>query len=104
MDYLTSQLGYVIDLLVGHSRGSVVGMLWLCKHRDGAAKSVRGYVNVSGRYRMEVGRKWAINVRNATDLLHCRKSTVSGPAVNTTTFINLPSRLRGHGTQQGATR
>ncbi|KAH9854650.1 alpha/beta-hydrolase [Lenzites betulinus] len=53
VDYLTSQLGYVIDLLVGHSRGSVAGMLWLCKHRDGAAKSVRGYVNVAGRYRME---------------------------------------------------
>ncbi|KAI0822246.1 alpha/beta-hydrolase [Trametes gibbosa] len=53
VDYLTSQFGYVVDMIVGHSRGSVVGMLWLCKHRDGAAKSVRGYVNVAGRYRME---------------------------------------------------
>ncbi|KAI0372117.1 alpha/beta-hydrolase [Pilatotrama ljubarskyi] len=53
IEYLTKELGYVIDMLVGHSRGSVVGLLWLCKHRDGASKSVRRYVNVSGRYRME---------------------------------------------------
>ncbi|OJT13969.1 hypothetical protein TRAPUB_9453 [Trametes pubescens] len=38
VDYLTKEFGYVVDMVVGHSRGSVVGMLWLCKHRDGAAK------------------------------------------------------------------
>ncbi|KAI0354928.1 ectomycorrhiza-regulated esterase [Trametes cingulata] len=53
VEYLTKEFGYVIDMLVGHSRGSVVGLLWLCKHRDGASKNVRRYVNVSGRYRME---------------------------------------------------
>ncbi|KAH9891612.1 ectomycorrhiza-regulated esterase [Cubamyces lactineus] len=53
IDYLTKEYGYVIDMLVGHSRGSVVAALWLCKHRDGLAKNVRRYVNVAGRYRME---------------------------------------------------
>ena len=52
--YLAKEFGYIVDMLVGHSRGSVVSMLWLCKHRDGLAKNVRRYVNVSGRYRMEV--------------------------------------------------
>ena len=46
-----------MDMLVGHSRGSVVSMLWACKHRDGLAKNVKRYVNVSGRYRMEVSFK-----------------------------------------------
>ncbi|EJF63394.1 ectomycorrhiza-regulated esterase [Dichomitus squalens] len=50
--YLQKEYGYVIDMLVGHSRGSVVSLLWICKHRDGDAKTVRRYVNVSGRYRM----------------------------------------------------
>ncbi|KAI8994115.1 alpha/beta-hydrolase [Trametes punicea] len=54
VEYLTRELGYVIDAIVGHSRGSVVALLWMCKHRDGAAKTVRRYVNVAGRYRMEV--------------------------------------------------
>ncbi|EIW59500.1 alpha/beta-hydrolase [Trametes versicolor FP-101664 SS1] len=53
VDYLAREFGYVVDMVVGHSRGSVVGMLWLCKHRDGAAKDATRYVNVSGRYRME---------------------------------------------------
>ncbi|KAI0768977.1 alpha/beta-hydrolase [Trametes elegans] len=53
IEYLTKQLGYVIDMLVGHSRGSVVSLMYLCKHREGAAKEVTRFVNVSGRYRME---------------------------------------------------
>ncbi|OBZ71716.1 hypothetical protein A0H81_08339 [Grifola frondosa] len=53
VDYLTKELGYVIDLLVGHSRGSVVSSQWLCMSEQ--AKTVRGFVNVAGRYRMEVG-------------------------------------------------
>ncbi|KAI0670857.1 alpha/beta-hydrolase [Trametes maxima] len=53
VEYLSKSFGYVVDLVVGHSRGSVVSLLWICKHREGSAKSVRGYVNVSGRYRME---------------------------------------------------
>ena len=54
VEYLTQTYGYVVDTIVGHSRGSVVAMLWLCKHSDGAARSVTRYVNVAGRYRMEV--------------------------------------------------
>ncbi|KAL7280014.1 hypothetical protein ACG7TL_006427 [Trametes sanguinea] len=53
VEYLTRKYGYVIDTIIGHSRGSVVGALWICKHRDGASKTVRRYVNVAGRYRME---------------------------------------------------
>ncbi|KAI0754927.1 ectomycorrhiza-regulated esterase [Daedaleopsis nitida] len=51
--HLKSAYGYVVDMIVGHSRGSVVALLWLCKHRDGDAKDARRFVNVSGRYRME---------------------------------------------------
>lgn len=50
--YLTTELGYVIDLIIGHSRGSVVAMHWMCVSAEG--KHVRGFVNVSGRYRMDV--------------------------------------------------
>ncbi|KAH9933107.1 ectomycorrhiza-regulated esterase [Epithele typhae] len=53
--YLAREYGYVVDMLVGHSRGSVVAMLWLCRHRDGPlTRAVRRFVNVSGRYRMEI--------------------------------------------------
>ncbi|KAI0712203.1 ectomycorrhiza-regulated esterase [Earliella scabrosa] len=51
--YLKQEYGYVVDMLVGHSRGSVASMLWLCRHKDGYAKDVSRYVNVAGRYRME---------------------------------------------------
>ncbi|KAI0345750.1 ectomycorrhiza-regulated esterase [Trametopsis cervina] len=50
--YLTSKFGYVVDLLVGHSRGSVAGMKWMCTAKEG--QGVRGYVNASGRYRMDL--------------------------------------------------
>ncbi|KAH9171678.1 Alpha/Beta hydrolase protein [Lactarius sanguifluus] len=50
--YLTQEYGYKIDLLVGHSRGSVVAMRWLCTSDEG--KYVSGFVNVSARYKMDV--------------------------------------------------
>ncbi|PCH40138.1 ectomycorrhiza-regulated esterase [Wolfiporia cocos MD-104 SS10] len=50
--YLTKRLGYVVDAVVGHSRGSVAGMLWVCWYADSDARTVRAYVNASGRYRM----------------------------------------------------
>ena len=50
--YLTSKFGYVIDLVVGHSRGSVAAMRWVCLSEEG--QGVRGFVNASGRYRMRV--------------------------------------------------
>ncbi|KDQ62034.1 hypothetical protein JAAARDRAFT_203257 [Jaapia argillacea MUCL 33604] len=49
--YLMEQYGYEVDLLVGHSRGSIVGFRWLCTSELG--KNVTGYVNCSGRYRMK---------------------------------------------------
>ena len=50
--YLTNKFGYVIDLVVGHSRGSVAAMRWVCLSEEG--QGVRGFVNASGRYRMRV--------------------------------------------------
>ncbi|KAF7325189.1 Peptidase-S9 domain-containing protein [Mycena kentingensis (nom. inval.)] len=44
-------MGYVITLVVGHSRGSVCAMRWLCTAPE--ATSVSAFVNASGRYRME---------------------------------------------------
>ncbi|TFY69559.1 hypothetical protein EVJ58_g350 [Rhodofomes roseus] len=52
VQYLTREYGYVIDLLVGHSRGSVAGLHWLSRYPKEETSSVRGYVNASGRYRM----------------------------------------------------
>ncbi|KAI0917028.1 hypothetical protein AcW1_007670 [Taiwanofungus camphoratus] len=50
VEYLVKEFGYVVDLVVGHSRGSVAAMHWICKYPGG--RNVRGCVNVSGRYRM----------------------------------------------------
>lgn len=54
VEYLRKEYGYVVEMLVGHSRGSVTALQWLCKHKDEDAKTVTRFVNVSGRYRMEV--------------------------------------------------
>ncbi|KAH8822556.1 ectomycorrhiza-regulated esterase [Flagelloscypha sp. PMI_526] len=58
--YLKNSFGYVIDMLVGHSRGSVVALRWMCTAPE--APHISAVVNVSGRYRMEVnspmGKKW----------------------------------------------
>ena len=52
VEYLKSSYGYVIDLVVGHSRGSIVAMRWICTTEDG--RKISGFVNASGRYRMAV--------------------------------------------------
>lgn len=56
-------------------------MLWACKHRDGLAHNVKRYVNVSGRYRMEVSFKYVFAA--IITQYPCRKCTVSshGPDV-----------------------
>ncbi|KAG1821317.1 ectomycorrhiza-regulated esterase [Suillus variegatus] len=51
VSYLRNTYGYEIDVVVGHSRGSVVGMHWLCTSKEG--QRVRAMVNASGRYRMD---------------------------------------------------
>lgn len=51
VEYLVKEFGYQIDLVIGHSRGVVSGLRWMCISEEG--KNVRGFVNVSGRYRME---------------------------------------------------
>ncbi|KAF9063281.1 Alpha/Beta hydrolase protein [Rhodocollybia butyracea] len=50
VDFLKVNYGYEIDLLVGHSRGSIVGFRWICTSEEGA--KISGFVNASGRYRM----------------------------------------------------
>ena len=52
IEYLKTKFGYVIDMLVGHSRGAVVAFNWFCSSPD--AKYASAMVNVSGRYRMHV--------------------------------------------------
>jgi alpha-beta hydrolase superfamily lysophospholipase len=52
VSYLRNTYGYEIDVVVAHSRGSVVGMHWLCTSEEG--QRVRAMVNLSGRYRMHV--------------------------------------------------
>ena len=48
--YLKSKYGYVVTMMVSHSRGSTVTMRYLCTYEDAA--NVKYFVNVSGRYRM----------------------------------------------------
>ncbi|KAJ7166450.1 Alpha/Beta hydrolase protein [Mycena crocata] len=48
--YLQAVYGYVIDSVVGHSRGSLVGMRWLSTAPE--ARNVTTFINASGRYRM----------------------------------------------------
>jgi len=48
--YLKSTYGYVVTMVVSHSRGSMVSMRYLCTYEDAA--DVVFFVNVSGRYRM----------------------------------------------------
>lgn len=50
--YLASRYGYHVDLVIGHSRGANVGIYWCCMTEEG--RKVSAFVNVSGRYRMEV--------------------------------------------------
>jgi len=52
VDYLKATYGYVIGLVVGHSRGSTVAFRWLATTEDG--RRVSAFVNASGRYRMAV--------------------------------------------------
>ncbi|KAJ7727371.1 Alpha/Beta hydrolase protein [Mycena metata] len=49
--YLKNVYGYSIATVVGHSRGSVVAMRWLCMAPP-EALDVTTFVNASGRYRM----------------------------------------------------
>jgi uncharacterized protein len=51
-EYLKIKFGYKIDMLVGHSRGSVAALYWICNSEDG--RRVSAMVNVSARYRMQV--------------------------------------------------
>ncbi|PBK64065.1 ectomycorrhiza-regulated esterase [Armillaria solidipes] len=47
-DYLKAHFGYQIDLVIGHSRGAVLAVRWLCTSEDG--KKVSGFVIVSATY------------------------------------------------------
>ncbi|KAK2465306.1 hypothetical protein APHAL10511_002660 [Amanita phalloides] len=50
VDYLQNTFGYVPQLLIGHSLGSLASFYWIC-HTD-IGQRLPAFVNVSGRYRM----------------------------------------------------
>ncbi|THU96669.1 alpha/beta-hydrolase [Dendrothele bispora CBS 962.96] len=50
VDYLSINYGYKVDLVVGHSRGSIVAFKWICTTEEG--RNISAFVNASGRYRM----------------------------------------------------
>lgn len=50
VEFLKVTYGYVIHLVVGHSRGSIVALAWACISEEG--RNIAGLVNVSARYRM----------------------------------------------------
>jgi len=52
-EYMKQNYGYDVVMIIGHSRGSICGCKWLCAGSE-ETKSVRMFVNVSGRYRMDV--------------------------------------------------
>jgi pimeloyl-ACP methyl ester carboxylesterase len=64
--HLAVELGYMVALVVGHSRGSVAALSWMCASEEGS--HVRGFVNVSGRYRMDVREHPAIHLHSMNSL------------------------------------
>lgn len=58
-DYLKQTYGYIIDLLVGHSRGSLAAMRWICTTEHG--NRISGFVNISARYRMKKSLEAPVN-------------------------------------------
>lgn len=54
VDHLWTNFGYVTDLVIGHSRGAIIAFRWIATSVYG--QQVSAFVNVSGRYRMEVRR------------------------------------------------
>ncbi|KIJ54913.1 hypothetical protein M422DRAFT_24793 [Sphaerobolus stellatus SS14] len=49
--FLHNELGYKVDMVIGHSRGAIVAFKWTCSTPEGRAISY--FVNCSGRHRME---------------------------------------------------
>ncbi|KAJ3559594.1 hypothetical protein NP233_g11227 [Leucocoprinus birnbaumii] len=65
--YLTSTYGYEIELVVGHSRGSLVGFRWISTTEVG--RKVPAFVNASGRYRMRVSFSRKANLKSLIVLM-----------------------------------
>lgn len=51
VSYLQNNFGYVVDIVIAHSRGGLVAFNWMCTEPQ-QVKDVTGFVNVSARYRM----------------------------------------------------
>lgn len=51
-DYLRNTFGYAIQLIVSHSLGSLASFHWICNTSGG--QQLPAFVNVAGRYRMQV--------------------------------------------------
>ncbi|XP_006462461.1 hypothetical protein AGABI2DRAFT_72188 [Agaricus bisporus var. bisporus H97] len=52
VSYLKAKYGYEIELIVGHSRGSLVAFRWISTTEEG--RKVSAFINVSARHRMRV--------------------------------------------------
>ncbi|KAK0497774.1 hypothetical protein EDD18DRAFT_1308901 [Armillaria luteobubalina] len=66
VDYLEKTFGYQVDLIVGHSRASIVAFRWLC------------FVNISERYRMH--KQWRKSF--ISQGFHIWTPTVAGKVVS----------------------
>ncbi|KAG6919610.1 hypothetical protein DXG01_003474 [Tephrocybe rancida] len=58
VEYLKSTYGYIVDLVVGHSRGSLVGIRWACTSQDEtpAAAVWKAHFDKQGYY------DWSVSV------------------------------------------
>lgn len=50
--FLSTELGYIVDLIIGHSRGAIVAFKWISSTPEG--RRVSYFVNCSGRNRTKV--------------------------------------------------
>ena len=72
--YLKSKYSYEIELVVGHSRGSLVGFRWISTTETG--RKVPAFINVSGRYRMRVSISRHVKARYSAMLRNCHSLTI----------------------------
>lgn len=80
--YLKSKYSYEIELVVGHSRGSLVGFRWISTTETG--RKVPAFINVSGRYRMRVSISRHVKARYSAMLRKCHSLTIF---VSTSPFV-----------------
>lgn len=81
--HLQSKYSYKIELVVGHSRGSLVGFRWISTTEIG--KKVPAFINVSGRYRMGVS-----IFKEVSNILPCSTNAISLSPIFSLYLLLLP--------------